>query len=133
MRLFVTTLTFLLLVGCAGRVPPISRSEERSSNSRHVTGVLAFNLEYSYFTEKGSTFDNTFESKIDDARWLKTHPDILLADHLKGIEYRCISGSGYEDRMKLGPTGRSTFVFTVIRSISRANSERDCLPKTSGG
>lgn len=127
MRLFSATLMIFLLTGCVRHIPSRQPPREQSTHIRKVRGVLAFNFEYSYFSDQSAIPERTFEFEVRDARWSKLHADVLLADPRKGIEYRCISGSGYENRVKLGPTGRSTFVFTNVREVHRVNSERDCL------
>jgi hypothetical protein len=108
---------------------PASENIEQVGQGHRVTrvsGVLALHWEYPYFIATIGDVERAFEFEILDQRWLNKHRSLMMANPVSIGEYVCVSGRGYENRTQLGPTGRSTFIFTKITHAVKVGAPEAC-------
>jgi hypothetical protein len=108
-----------------------SGAEEKALMREHhstedVRGVLALHWEYPYFIRRNKLKEQVFEIRIEDAKWIKNHLPKRTQETMFSETLLCISGVGYEDRKRIGETGRATFVFVLIKSTTKIQTRSEC-------
>ncbi|WP_343517952.1 hypothetical protein [Sphingomonas sp.] len=91
-----------------------------------VRGVMVLHWEYPHFVRQDGPKERVFEIDIRDEKWRTKHFDTLPPEITRDTPSFCVTAEGYEDRSRLGPTDRTTFVFTVIKSTKLVQSEDEC-------
>jgi hypothetical protein len=118
-------LAFLLFASAGGASFGEAKRQQDHSPVR-VNGVLVLHWEYSIFIRTDGDTQRVFEIEIRDSRWLVKNRSLMMLNPTSMGEYLCVRGRGYEDRGKLGATGRSTFIFTEILDSTKVGSEDEC-------
>jgi hypothetical protein len=108
-----------------------SLAQSQSPTTEEVRGVMALHWEYPHFARQDGLKKRVFEIDIRDQKWRTTHFDTLPPEITRDTPGFCIEAEGYEDRSRLGPTDRTTFVFTSIKSTKLVKSEDECGRQTS--
>jgi hypothetical protein len=104
-------------------------AQPESTTIEEVRGIIVLHWEYPHFVRQDGSEERVFEIEIKDQQWRTAH--VLPLPGVRPNTPRfCVEAEGYEDRSRLGPTDRTTFVFTSIKSTKLVKSEDECEPKT---
>lgn len=103
-----------------------SFAQTTSPTSETVRGVLILHWEYPHFVRQDGSEERVFEIDIRDHNWRARHFETLTPETVRNTSSFCIVAEGYEDRSRLGPTDRTTFVLIAIKSTKQVKSEDEC-------
>jgi hypothetical protein len=117
---------FLLSLPLASALEGAAEAQENHS-TESVRGVLVLHWEYPHFIRQDTSEERVFEIEIRVAGWREKYLPKLTQETMLSTPLFCISGRGYENRSKLGETGRTTFVFTEIVSTIEVKAENECV------
>lgn len=128
-ELFITVsvLTITLPTTVEGKV-----LTQREYPTENVRGVLVLHWEQAHFIRRDKLKEQVFEIRIKDARWMERYLPIRSQDTMFSVPLYCVSAVGYEDRKRLGGTGRSTFVFTKVTSTASIDAKSECAAGLTG-
>jgi hypothetical protein len=104
----------------------------RSSHDAHevrfeeVRGALVMHGEYPHFVRRNSEVEKVYEIDLKDAGWDDDYLPVPTPETITSTPIFCIVAQGFEDKDRLGETGRTTFVFTKTESRQRVQSEGEC-------
>ena len=122
-ELFIAASLLTIAVPSAAEEKVLMREDHATENFR---GVLVLHWEYPYFIRRDKFKEQVFGILIEDAHWMETHLPKRTREPMLSEPLLCISGVGYEDRKRLGGTGRTTFVFVKINSTTRIGAKSEC-------
>lgn len=128
MTYLIVSSVFAVLMTLANAQSP--SAQVRSTSTEKVRGVMVLHSQYPHFVQQDSSRERVFEIDIRDQKWSTKYFYTLKPETILETPSFCIEAEGYEDRTRLGPTDRTTFVFTAIKSTKLVKSGDECVQDT---
>jgi hypothetical protein len=120
-------ITFAAAATLAVVTAATARSQARTYHAlESVRGALVMHGEYPHFVRVSLDSEKVYEIDLSGTGWADKHLPVPTPETVLLTPIFCITARGYEDKTRLGQTGRTTFKFTEITSTVEVKHESEC-------